>query len=148
MQFALLILAGRSFAVPLVCPFTVHTEDVRQSRDQPAWLTMLLLSHADNFFTPHPRRLLPAERPLSALFSLLFISPSLHPSLSRCFLSHLTFPSSCASSLLPISCTESQSLSATCKKTTKNKRPFLLCRLYLFTLSLLSFQFLLISKAL
>lgn len=104
--------------------------------DQPAWLTILLLSHADNFFyTPHQRRLLLAERPLPALFGLLPFPPSL-PCLR--FLSHLTFPS-CASSLLPISCTEFQALSATCKKKkkddTENKIPFLLCRLYLFTLS-------------
>lgn len=44
----------------------------------PPWFTLLLLSHADKFFTPHhQRRLLPAERHLSTLSSLLSIRPSL-----------------------------------------------------------------------
>lgn len=41
------------------------------------WFTLLLLSHTDKFFTPHQRRLLPAEQHLSALSSLLSIFPSL-----------------------------------------------------------------------
>lgn len=44
---------------------------------RPPWFTLLLLSHTDKFFTPHERRLLPAERRLSALCSLLSIVPSL-----------------------------------------------------------------------
>lgn len=41
------------------------------------WFTVLLLSHADKYFTPHQRRLLPAEWHLSALSSHLSIFPSL-----------------------------------------------------------------------
>lgn len=141
MQLAVLILAGRrsGFAVTLFV-IAVHVENVHQGPDQPAWLTILLLSHADKFFTPHQRRLLPTERPLSALFSLLFISP--YP-VCLFFPSHLTFPSSCASSLLPISCTESQSLSATCKKHEKIKYPsfYVGCISFLCPLSFFSISF-------
>lgn len=48
----------------------VHIWNFRRSHRRPPRFTLLLLSHADKFITPHQRRLLPAERHLSALSSL------------------------------------------------------------------------------
>lgn len=48
----------------------------------PPRFTLLLLFHTDKLFTPHQRRLLPAEQHLSALSSLFSISPPPLPSLS------------------------------------------------------------------
>ncbi len=92
------------------------------------------LSHTDKFFTPHQRRLLPAEQHLSALSSLLSISPSL---------SDFAFlPSSCFHPHIILNCLPSLVQNPrNFLRCVKNKTPFLLCKLYLFTLSFLSFFF-------
>lgn len=59
------------------CFLRCTSQALSKSHVDPSWFTLLLLSHTDKLFTPHhQRRLLPAERHLSALFSLLSIFPS------------------------------------------------------------------------
>lgn len=99
---------------------------------------ILFFSQTDNFFTPHQRRLSPAERHLSALSS----PPSIFPSPVMSFLSfpsyvfHLQF--NCISSLV-------QKLESALWK--KNKHPFfcvdcisLLCPVFSFLISVYWFK--------
>lgn len=69
----------------------VRISNFHRSHSSPPWFTILLLSHTDKLFTPHQRRLLPPERHLSALSSLLsvFLSLSVFAFLSSCFHPHL-----------------------------------------------------------
>lgn len=85
-----------------------------------SWFTILLFSRTDKLFTSHQRRLLPAERYLSALSSL----HSIFPSLSPCF-PFLMSPTSCRSSLIP-SLVQNPTTFLHCVKNT-NKRPSLSC---------------------
>lgn len=73
----------------------------------PPWPLLLhrtfFLSQTDNFFTPHQRRLLPAERNLSALFC----PPSIFPTL-LCLFSPFHLMCSSSTRLHLTSCTESR----------------------------------------
>ena len=99
--------------------------------------TVLLLSHTDKLFTPHQRRLLPAERHLAGFTSLLSIFPSLSV---FAFLS-----SSCFQPLLTVNCipslVQNPRIFLHC---VKNKPSFyvscisLLCPFFLFHLYLFS----------
>lgn len=110
-------------AVPCVCRY--HPGSLR--------FILLFLSRTDNFFTPHRRRLSPAERHLSALSC----PPSTFPSLLCLF---FPFHLMCSSSvqLHLTSCTESRICTME-----KNKHPFfcadctsLLCPVFTFLISL------------
>lgn len=83
---------------PVVWCVVARILSFRRSPTTP-WFTVLLLFHTDKLFTPHQRRLLPAEQHLSALSIPLFI-PSLYLPSVFAFLSSSCFRVSCIPSLV------------------------------------------------